>query len=187
MPLIVLPPALIAIGVALLPLPGAWTPAHLIFLAGVLTVPATAYVLARHAPGPPLLRRAGLGLAIGGALALAGQLFIDVIVWQLAAGDRAAARPLFRSLQADPVIDIGLYSVGPALLFVGFAAIGIALGRLAGWTLVAGTLVMGAARVIDVHLVELVGLALILAGVAIAAATAPTRSASRQPVTTRQG
>ncbi|MFC4945697.1 hypothetical protein [Pseudonocardia sp. GCM10023141] len=182
----VLAPGLMLAGVALMPAPGTWNLSHLLFLAGTLLMAPAGLVLWRllDGGGPPWLRHSGLLLVLLGVPALAGQLLIDLVVLQLAGGDRTGMGPLFRAIQASPTFDLLLYSSGPALLFVGLALSGAALllrggaPRLPGWALITGTLVMGAARVTDQHLAEIAGLAVIL--VALAAVAAPTRVRDRQ-------
>lgn len=169
-------PALMLVGVALMPIPGTWNLSHLLFLAGTLLMAPAALTLHRLADrGSVLLRRVGLGLTLVGVPALAGQLLIDLVVLELAGGERRGMAPLFRTIQASPAFELPLYTVGPALLFTGLALSGAALLRnRGGWpggVLIAGTLLMGAARIADVQVAEIAALVLILAAFVGTAAT----------------
>jgi hypothetical protein len=183
LPILALAPALLVVGVLLMSTPDAWTAAHLIFLSGVVTMlPAGVLLhdLVRD-DGPAWLPWSGRALMFAGALALAGQFVIDLVVMRLAGGDRARTGPMFDTVQESTPFALIAYQVGPALLFTGLAVFGIAFIRrqwlLPGWLLVAGSLTVGAARITDLRAVEVIGLALILA--ALVRTVAVARSAQR--------
>jgi hypothetical protein len=125
---------------------------------------------------PAWLPWSGRVLMFVGALALAGQFLVDLVVMRLAAGDRTVAGPLFDTVQESAPLALTLYQAGPALLFTGLALVGVALvrrsrqWRLPGWLLVAGTLVEGAARVTDLRAGEVVGLGLVLVALVLTVA-----------------
>lgn len=167
-------PALLLAGVILMMTP-AWTVSHLVFLAGTLVMLPTGVALADllRDTTPAWVRRAGLALTVAGALALAGQFLIDLVVMHLAAGDREIAGDLFDQIQESPAFALTFYTVGPALLFTGLAVSGTALiirsGRQSwpGWMLVAGPLLVGAAQLTDSRPGEAAGGILILAALAL--------------------
>lgn len=177
---LVVGPALLLAGVLLLPAPGAWTVSHLVFLAGTLAMLPAGVVLHRLLgdAGPPWVGRSALALTLVGALALAGQFVIDLVVLRLAAGDRETAGAMFDLLQGAPAFALTFYTVGPALLFTGLAVSGAAMlvrsgpRHRPGWALVGGTLVMGAARVAGARPGEVAGLVLILVALALTARSA---------------
>jgi hypothetical protein len=176
-------PALLLAGALLMGAPGAWTAAHLVFLAGTLAMPAAGTALRDlvRDDAPAWARRAALALTVAGALALAGQFVVDFVVMRLAAGDRAVARELFDRIRSSWPLEAALYSVGPALLFTGLAAFGAALlarsgwRGWAGWALVAGTLAVGGGRLAGSRAGEVAGLALILVALARTARPVPGR------------
>ncbi|CCH33224.1 hypothetical protein ABZ816_19150 [Actinosynnema sp. NPDC047251] len=166
-------PVLLLVGVLLM-MTDLWTLSHLVFLLGtVLMLPVASRldVLLRDA-SPPWVRVPALVLTVVGALALAGQFVIDFTVVRLAAGDRAAAGKMFDVLQESPVFALVFYQAGPALLFIGLALAAVGLvnrsWRWAGGLLVAGALVMGAARITGLRPGEVLGLALIVAALVLA-------------------
>jgi hypothetical protein len=170
-------PALLLAGEVLLTVPDAWTAGHAVFLGGALAMLPAAVVLHGRLAGvgPRWLRGAGLLLTVLGALALAGQFLIDFLVAQLAADQDSIRSALFDRLQDAPLLSLAFYTVGPALLFTGLALSGVAmltraatLGR-AGWTLVAGTLVMALARIVQARLLEVTGLTVILVALVLVA------------------
>jgi hypothetical protein len=189
LPRAVLPaaPALLLAGVVLMAAPDAWTVAHLVFLGGALLMLPVGAVLHGLLDGAGWLRPAGTALTTVGALALAGQFVLDFAVRQLAGDADAARSAMFDRLQESPVFALIFYSAGPALLFTGLALSGLAMVRTRpalrrpGWVLVAGTLVMAAARIVEQRIVEIVGLGLILAALALVAHrwTAVPRRAER--------
>jgi hypothetical protein len=173
-----LAPALLVTGVLLMPVPGAWTVSHLVFLAGTLAMLPAGVLLHEvlRDDSPAWLPWSGRVLMFVGALALAGQFLVDLVVMRLAAGDRTVAGPLFDTVQESAPLALTLYQAGPALLFTGLALVGVALvrrsrqWRLPGWLLVAGTLVEGAARVTDLRAGEVVGLGLVLVALVLTVA-----------------
>ncbi|MPZ83625.1 MAG: hypothetical protein GEV28_25830 [Actinophytocola sp.] len=180
LPILALAPALLVTGVLLMSAPDAWTVSHLIFLAGTLTMlPAGVLLhdLVRD-DGPAWLPWSGRALMFAGALTLAGQFLIDLVVTRLAGGDRTLTGPMFDTIQESTPLALILYQVGPALLFTGLALFGIAFIRragqwlLPGWLLVAGTLTVGAARITDLRVVEVIGLGLVLAALVLTVASA---------------
>lgn len=174
---LVVGPALLLGGVLLMMTPGAWTASHLVFLAGTLAMLPTGLVL--HdllvGTGQAWVRRTGLALTLVGALTLAGQFVIDFVVMRLAGGDGATAATMFDHIQGEAALALIFYSVGPALLFTGLAWCGVALVVRSGlrfgpgWMLVAGSLLMGAARIIGSRPTEVAALALILGALALIA------------------
>jgi hypothetical protein len=182
-------PALLLTGVLLMLTPDAWTVSHLVFLAGTLAMLPAGVVLhglLRDA-APSWVGRAGLALTVVGALVLAGQFVIDLVVMQLAAGESQTAGAMFDLIQASPTFALTFYTAGPALLFAGLAVYGAAMllrsgpRHQPGWALVGGTLVMGVARVAGTRPGEVAGLALILVALALTAGSAAGgRSETRQ-------
>ena len=179
----VIAPVLLATGRGLMLVPSAagfttlWTVTHVMFLGGtVLMIPAA---LAMHqlARGyaRPWLRDLGLAIVFVGALALAAQFVVDLMVAVLANGDPRAGGALFDRVQASALVDVALYTVGPSLMFVGLIVQAAALAtvravrRWAVIALVVGPSVVGAGRVTGSALVELAGLVLI--AIAMAAAS----------------
>jgi hypothetical protein len=175
-------PALLLAGVVLMIVPDAWTAGHAVFLSGALAMLATAVVLhgLLDGAGRGWLRHGGLALTVAGALALAGQFLIDFVVAQVAGGQEAARAEVFDRVQESPVFSLAFYTAGPALLFVGLALSGVVLVghsaalRRPGWVLVAGTLVMGLARVVGLRVLEVVGLGLIVVALVLVVGVAGT-------------
>src|SRR5262245_23365605 len=99
---LVLAPALLVIGVLLMPVPDAWTVSHLVFLAGTVAM-LPAGVLLYEQLRPDRLLWPARALMFAGALALAGQFLIDLVVLRLA-GNRTAAGPLFDTIQGSPAL-----------------------------------------------------------------------------------
>ncbi|WP_433261962.1 hypothetical protein ACQPZF_28230 [Actinosynnema sp. CS-041913] len=161
-------PVLLLVGVVLMMMPNVWTLSHLVFLLGtvaMLPVAVRLDALLRDA-SPPWIRVPALVLTVAGALALAGQFVIDFTVLRLAHGERAAAGAMFDTIQESPVFALVFYQAGPALLFTGLALAAVGLvnrsWRWAGGLLVAGALLVGAARVTGLRAGEVLGLALIV-------------------------
>jgi hypothetical protein len=177
---LVVGPALLLAGVLLMMSPDNWTVSHLVFLAGTLVMLPAGVALHQLLSDvtPSWLRRSGLALTIVGALALAGQFVIDLVVMRLAAGESEIAGEMFDQLQASPTFALSFYTVGPALLFTGLAVSGAALiirsglRHWPGWALVGGTLFMGIARLTGSRPGEVAGLALILVALASTARSA---------------
>ncbi|HSK97816.1 MAG TPA: hypothetical protein VK891_14435, partial [Euzebyales bacterium] len=187
---VVVAPLLLVIGRGLMTAPAAraftpaWMVAHVLFLGGtVLMIPAAPVVshLARDRAAP-WLRDLGVALVFLGACALAAQFVVDLAVAVLADGDPQAGGALFDHLQASTAVNMVLYLVGPAVMFVGLIVLGTALlwapaqRRWAAVVLMVGPSVVGIGRATDQPIVELVGLALIAVAM-IAAVTAPARAA----------
>jgi hypothetical protein len=173
-------PALLAAGVVMMMTPSAWTVSHLIFLAGAMTmIPAAMAVhdLVRWT-SPSWPPRLGLWLAVAGALALSSQFVIDLTVMQLANGNRDVAGEMFDQIQQSSAFSLLLYTLGPALLFVGLAVFGAVMiinsrrWLRPGWILVTGALLMGLARGIGSRPTEVAALALILIALSWLAALA---------------
>ena len=179
----VIAPLLLVTGRGLMLVPSArgfttwWTVTHVMFLAGtVLMIPA-ALALSRLARGHagPVLRDLGVAVVFVGALALAAQFVVDLTVSVLADGDPQAGGALFDQLQAVALIDLTLYVVGPALLFVGLIVQAVALARVRAvprWAviaLVAGPSLDGIGRATGQAVVEVAGLALIAIAMAASA------------------
>lgn len=182
-------PALLLAGVILMMTP-AWTVSHLVFLAGTLVMLPTGVALADLLRGttPAWVRRAGLALTVAGALTLAGQFLIDLVVMHLAAGDQELAGELFDQIQESLAFALTFYTVGPALLFTGLVVSGTALvirsdgWRWPGWMLVVGPLLVGAARLTSSRPGEVAGGVLILAALTLTARYTPP-TAQRGPRT----
>jgi hypothetical protein len=180
-------PVLLAAGRGLMMVPSAqdfttlWTVTHVMFLAGtVLMIPA-ALALSQLARGyaKPWLRDLGVSIVFVGALALAAQFVVDLMVAVLAHGDPQAAGTLFDQLQASALIDLVLYTVGPSFMFVGLIVQAAALARVRSvqrWAVIVlgvGPPVVGIGRATGSALIEVSGLVLI----AIAMAVISTRCA----------
>lgn len=176
-------PLLLAAGRGLMLVPSAegfttlWTVTHVMFLAGtVLMIPA-ALAMSQLACGyaRPWLRDLGVAVVFVGALALAAQFVVDLMVAVLANGDPQAAGALFDQLQTSAPIDLVLYTAGPSFMFVGLIVLAAALARLprmrrwAVIALVVGPSVVGIGRVTGNALIEVAGLVLI--AIAMAAAS----------------
>ncbi|MGH8877940.1 MAG: hypothetical protein ACRD0P_11450 [Stackebrandtia sp.] len=166
---LVVAPALLAIGTVLMITPNEWTVAHLTFLGGAVAMLAVGGMLFRlftQAGAAYWLGRIGGALTIAGALTLSGQFVIDIAVMRLAEGESEAMSTMFNQLQESWVLSATFYSVGPALLYLGLAAAGIALLRSSlvapGWILTAGALLMASARIVDIRAIEVVALVLVL-------------------------
>lgn len=176
----VIAPLLLVVGRGVMLVPSAegfttlWTITHVVFLAGtVLMIPA-ALAMSQVARGHarPLLRDVGVAVVFVGALALAAQFVVDLMVAVLAHGDSQAAGALFDQLQASALVDLVLYTVGPSLMFVGLIVQAAALARvraLPRWAVIAlvvGPSVVGIGRATGRALVEVAGLTLIVIAVA---------------------
>ncbi|MGH3876001.1 MAG: hypothetical protein ACRDSK_03090 [Actinophytocola sp.] len=179
LPILALAPALLVVGVLLMSTTDAWTASHLIFLCGAVTMlPAGVLLHDLVRDGPAWLPWSGRALMFAGALALAGQFLIDLVVMRLAGGDRTLTGPMFDTIQESTPLALIVYQVGPALLYTGLAVFGISFIRrtgqwfLPGWLLVAGSLTVGAARITDIRAVEVIGLALVLAALVLTVALA---------------
>ncbi|MBB5957062.1 hypothetical protein FHS29_003655 [Saccharothrix tamanrassetensis] len=179
-------PVLLLVGVVLMLTPDQWTSSHLIFLAGtvaMLPVAVRLDTLLRDA-SPPWVRVPALVLTVVGALALAGQFVIDFTVLRLAHGEREAAGAMFDTLQESRVFALVFYQAGPALLFTGLALAAVGLvnrsWRWAGGLLVAGALLVGAARVTGLRAGEVVGLALVVAALVLTGRAAGGGAAGRE-------
>jgi hypothetical protein len=181
-------PALLLAGVILM-MTSAWTLSHLVFLAGTLVMLPTGAALhdLLRDTTPAWVRRLGLALTVAGALTLAGQFLIDLVVMHLAAGERELAGELFDQIQASTAFALTLYIVGPALLFAGLVVSGAALvrsggwGRLPGWMLVVSPLLVGAGRLAESSPAEVAGGVLILAALALTARSANAGHPARTP------
>lgn len=168
-------PTLLVIGTIALIAPHAWTVGHAIYLAGAVGMIFAGFILCRRDSGTPVtvgFARAGGGLTVVGASALTVQFMIDFFVMARAGGEREAAVALVRELQRSVPLTAAVYTVGPTLLFVGLMLVGVAMlaSRTAlGVTLIAGSALMGFARVVDLRSLEVVALIIVtlaLAGLA---------------------
>jgi len=110
-----------------------------------------------------------VGLALLGALTLAGQYAIDLAVAQVAA-DHAAMADLLTGIAAAPAMAMAFYSVGPAGLYVGLGMLAMGLREarrvptLVAIFVVVGVIGAGVGRLMDSGVVTLLGHAVASAG-----------------------
>lgn len=95
----------------------AWSLGHLCFL-GAIAFFVQGFVAMRRAVGGGRLSTVGLWVGVAGAVAVAGQFAIDLVVGFLSA-DREAMNVLFDRVQAIPGMLPVFYDFGPLLFFVG--------------------------------------------------------------------
>ncbi len=125
----------------------AWTIGHMLLLAGYAALLigglATSSVVAHKKPKGPtaIARRCGVGLLVLGAGAFAGQLLVDLVVGFTAANQADMDR-LFDGVQSHLVLQLSLYSVGPALFYTGLLVLVALLVAVRGATVGRGICVI---------------------------------------------
>ncbi|MFD6891263.1 hypothetical protein [Streptomyces sp. NPDC059957] len=95
----------------------AWSLGHLCFL-GALVLFVQGFAAMRAMAGGGKLSAVGLWTGVAGAVALAGQFAIDLVVGFMSA-DRGAMEELFTRVQDIPGMLPVIYEFGPLLFFVG--------------------------------------------------------------------
>lgn len=97
-----------------------WFLSHALLLGGIALMVFTIIGLRQLLGGyRPEIGDFGAGLALIGAVALAGQFSIDLAVGQLSS-DRAELSALIRDVKAASGIDLTFHVLGPAAFYVGF-------------------------------------------------------------------
>lgn len=178
-------PLLLVIGTIALIAPHAWTFGHAVYLAGAVGMIVAGLTLCRWHPGSGVtvfFARVGGGITVLGAMALTAQFVIDFVVMARAGGERHGAVELVRHLQRSAPITAAFYTVGPALLFVGLMLVGVAMLpslTAAGSALLAGSALMGVARIVDLRPLEVVALIAIVIALGRLARAEPAAVTSR--------
>ncbi|MEV1203102.1 hypothetical protein [Microbispora rosea] len=111
----------------------AWTLGHLCFLAALVLF-VQIFGRLRTMAGGGVTATAGYAAGLAGALALAAQFTIDIVVGFLSA-DHDAMGPRFDAVKAIPGVDPVVYTVVPLLFYVGMVVLvaRLAAGRRVPW------------------------------------------------------
>ncbi|MFI7627670.1 hypothetical protein [Microbispora rosea] len=111
----------------------AWTLGHLCFLAALVLF-VQIFGRLRTMAGGGVTATAGYAAGLAGALALAAQFTIDIMVGFLSA-DHDAMGPRFDAVKAIPGVDPVVYTVVPLLFYVGMVVLvaRLAAGRRVPW------------------------------------------------------
>ncbi|MEV4294227.1 hypothetical protein [Microbispora rosea] len=111
----------------------AWTLGHLCFLAALVLF-VQIFGRLRTMAGGGVTATAGYAAGLAGALALAAQFTIDIVVGLLSA-DHDAMGPRFDAVKAIPGVDPVVYTVVPLLFYVGMVVLvaRLAAGRRVPW------------------------------------------------------
>ncbi|MBE3012453.1 hypothetical protein IL992_25140 [Microbispora sp. NEAU-D428] len=111
----------------------AWTVGHLFFLAALVLF-VQIFGRLRTMAGGGVTATAGYAAGLAGALALAAQFVIDIVVGFLSA-DHDAMAPRFDAVKAIPGVEPVVYTVVPLLFYVGMVALvaRLAAGRRVPW------------------------------------------------------
>ncbi|WP_274918685.1 hypothetical protein [Streptomyces sp. WZ-12] len=108
----------------------AWISGHIAMVAGVLLFGAVFLGLTRLSEpatrAPRLSARVAAFLGLAGMVSVAAQGVIDIVVG-LRADDRAGMERLFEGIQSHPGVMPAVYTVGPALFYVGLVWLTIQL------------------------------------------------------------
>ncbi|MFF4125663.1 hypothetical protein SAMN05421833_106190 [Microbispora rosea] len=111
----------------------AWTLGHLCFLAALVLF-VQIFGRLRTMAGGGVTATAGYAAGLAGALALAAQFTIDIVVGFLSA-DHDAMGPRFDAVKAIPGVEPVVYTVVPLLFYVGMVVLvaRLAAGRRVPW------------------------------------------------------
>ncbi|XVQ83723.1 hypothetical protein ACQP2K_33540 [Microbispora siamensis] len=111
----------------------AWTVGHLFFLAALVFF-VQIFGRLRTMAGGGVTATVGYAAGLAGALALAAQFTIDIVVGFLSA-DHDAMGPRFDAVKAIPGVEPVVYTVVPLLFYVGMVALvaRLAAGRRVPW------------------------------------------------------
>ncbi|MFI7029329.1 hypothetical protein ACIBK1_11565 [Microbispora rosea] len=111
----------------------AWTLGHLCFLAALVLF-VQIFGRLRTMAGGGVMATAGYAAGLAGALALAAQFTIDIVVGFLSA-DHDAMGPRFEAVKAIPGVEPVVYTVVPLLFYVGMVVLvaRLAAGRRVPW------------------------------------------------------
>ncbi|OPG14801.1 hypothetical protein [Microbispora sp. GKU 823] len=139
----------------------AWTVGHLFFLAALVLF-VQIFGRLRTMAGGGVTATAGYAAGLAGALALAAQFTIDIVVGFLSA-DHDAMGPRFDAVKAIPGVEPIVYTVVPFLFYVGMVALvaRLAAGRRVPWWSPALVLVQAVLPLANKDLIPL-GAALLL-------------------------
>lgn len=140
----------------------AWTGGHIAMVCGVLlfgvALPGLLRLSEPAAGAARLSARVAMSLGLVGVVAVTAQGVIDIVVGSRA-DDRAGMQRLFEDLQSHPGVTPAVYTVGPALFYLGLLWLVIQLAvrrRVSVWRPV--LVVLGvAAMVVDLDLMPLSG------------------------------
>ncbi|GAB3902760.1 hypothetical protein GCM10027612_68360 [Microbispora bryophytorum subsp. camponoti] len=154
----------------------AWTVGHLFFLAALVLF-VRIFGRLRTMAGGGVTATAGYAAGLAGALALAAQFTIDIVVGFLSA-DHGAMGPRFEAVKAIPWVEPVVYTVVPLLFYVGMVALvaRLAVGRRVPWWSAALVLVQAVLPLVSKDLIPLGAALLLLAFVPL------LRLRSEQPV-----
>ncbi|TQS27688.1 hypothetical protein [Microbispora sp. KK1-11] len=141
----------------------AWTVGHLFFLAALVLFVRIFGRLRTMAAGG-VTATAGYAAGLAGALALAAQFTIDIVVGFLSA-DHDAMGPRFEAVKAIPGVEPFVYTVVPLLFYVGMVALvaRLAAGRRVPWWSPALVLVQAVLPLASKDLIPLAAALLLLA------------------------
>ncbi|MEU8178438.1 hypothetical protein AB0C14_36700 [Microbispora hainanensis] len=139
----------------------AWTVGHLCFLAALVLF-VQIFGRLRAMAGGGVAATAGYAAGLVGAVALAAQFTIDLVVGFLSA-DHDAMGPRFEAVQAIPGVEPAVYTVVPFLFYVGMVVLvaRLAAGRRVPWWSAALVLVQAVLPLVSKDLIPL-GAALLL-------------------------
>ena len=153
---------------------GGWFAGHYaLLLANAAWIPIV-LVLTRVAGRPISVEDWVLWLTVLGALAVAGQLAIDLAAWALSL-DADGLRDFFAALRARPLLSLTVHTVGPSLLFLGLfvASVRVASARhsarLGAVSVAVGILIVLVGALTTFSYVVLGGYVVVLAGFAMLA------------------
>ncbi|NJP23600.1 hypothetical protein OHB01_38995 [Microbispora hainanensis] len=139
----------------------AWTVGHLCFLAALVLF-VQIFGRLRAMAGGGVVATAGYAAGLIGALALAAQFTIDLVVGFLSA-DHDAMGPRFEAVKAIPGVEPVVYTVVPLLFYVGMVVLvaRLAAGRRVPWWSAVLVLVQAVLPLVSKDLIPL-GAALLL-------------------------
>ncbi|ETK34348.1 hypothetical protein [Microbispora sp. ATCC PTA-5024] len=159
--------------------PGAaWTIGHLCFLAGLILFVPVMHRLWKLTGGAAAT--AGYAMGLAGALSLAVQFTIDLVVGFLSA-DHEAMGPRFEAVKAVPGVDPLVYTVVPQVFYVGLLVLTtlLAARRSVPWWSPALVLAQAVIPLVSKDLIPLAAALLVLALAPVARVRTP--SPSRAP------
>ena len=124
-----------------------WTIGHILLLAGYVALftggmAASTVVSNKRVNKPAIIAHwSGVGLLALGACAFAGQLIIDLVVGFTATNQADMSR-LFDNIQSHLLLQLSLYSVGPALFYTGLFVLIALIVAFRGVTVLRGCIAM---------------------------------------------
>ncbi|MEU6411504.1 hypothetical protein [Microbispora sp. NPDC046933] len=141
----------------------AWTVGHLFFLAALVLF-VRIFGRLRTMAGGGVTATAGYAAGLAGAMALAAQFTIDIVVGFLSA-DHDAMGPRFDAVKAIPGVEPVVYTVVPLLFYAGMVTLvaRLAAGRRVTWWSPALVLVQAVLPLVSKDLIPLGASLLLLA------------------------